>query len=216
MLEKKYCGVLFQDVNPPVMESQVLEFEKAHCVKLPEDYVEFLCRVNGGSPIPSAYREACLDDLEELDLLPESAIPDQIQSDLLRYTIAPSRIDCFLGLNPNTTDSLEALTAGTNYTTRSDASSLLLIAFDKVGTPIYMSLASDKRGWIYDFDEEIEFDAEYSDEPTPLSEMEHLLLAKSFREFIQSLFPARVLFARNFQPTAQHLAAIKQAGYEDP
>lgn len=215
-MEKSFGNILFHDVRPPVTETQIREFERSHSIELPEDYVEFLCKVNGGSPVPSAYREACLEDLEELDLLPESAIPDRIQSDLLRYSATPSRIDCFLGLNPASTNDLEALSSGAKYTTRSDASSLLLIAFDKVGTPIYMSVSNAKKGWIYDFDEDLEFDAEYSDEPTPLSEMDHLLLAKSFREFIHSLFPARVLFAKNFQPTPQHLAAIQLAGYEDP
>lgn len=215
-MEKIFCDVLFHDVNPSVTKSQIREFERSHSIELPEDYVEFLLKVNGDSPVPSAYRKACLEDLNELDLPPESAISNRILSDLLRYSVSPSRIDSFLGLNPNSTYSLDALTPGTKYTTRSDASSLLLIAFDKVGTPIYISLSSETRGWIYDFDEDIEFDTEYSDEPTPLSEMAHLLLAKSFREFLENLFPARVLFAKNFVPTPEHVEAIRQGGFEDP
>jgi len=205
-MDNKYCDVLFHDTNPPITSSDILDFEQSFSISLSEDYLEFLLKVNGGSPVPSAYKEPDLEDF---------VIPDQIQSDLLKYTISPSRIDHFLGLNPSSTGNLEALSIGTKYTTRDDATSLLLIAFDKVGTPIYMSLSNEKKGWIYDYEEDIEFGTDVPDEVTPLSEMDHLLLAKSFHEFIESLFPARVSFAKNFQPTKEHFYAIRLGGYED-
>lgn len=215
-MDKKYCDVLFHDANPPITSSDILDFEQSFSISLPEDYREFLLKVNGGRPEPSAYKEPDLEDFEGEDLPPEIVIPDQIQSDLLKYTISPSRIDHFLGLNPSSTENLEALSIGAEYTTQDNATSLLLIAFDKVGTPIYMSLSNEKKGWIYDYEEDIEFGTDFPDEVIPLSEMDHLLLAKSFHEFIESLFPARVSFAKNFQPTKEHFDAIRLGGYEDP
>ncbi|QDT29397.1 SMI1 / KNR4 family protein [Gimesia panareensis] len=215
-MDKNFCHVLFRDVNPSVSTSDILNYEQSFSISLPKDYFDFLLKINGGSPIPSAYKEPDLEDFEGEELPPGIVIPDQIQSDLLKYTISPSRIDHFLGLNPASTENLEALTIGTKYTTKDDASSLLLIAFDKVGTPIYLSLSDEKKGWIYDFEEDIDFGLYDPGEATPLSELDHLVLAKSFREFVESLFPARVHFAKNFQPTEKHLDAIRQSGTEDP
>jgi hypothetical protein len=53
MVIKKYNNVSFDDCGESVLIDDIRSFQKLHQLMLPDDYVDFLCEVNGGMPIPS-------------------------------------------------------------------------------------------------------------------------------------------------------------------
>ncbi|MDR2761282.1 MAG: SMI1/KNR4 family protein [Planctomycetaceae bacterium] len=50
---KKYNNVSFDECGEPVSIEDIRSFQKSHELILPDDYVDFLCKVNGGIPTPS-------------------------------------------------------------------------------------------------------------------------------------------------------------------
>ncbi|MDR1483701.1 MAG: SMI1/KNR4 family protein [Planctomycetaceae bacterium] len=47
--------LIFYDCGEPVSIDDIRSFQELHKVILPEDYVEFLCKINGGVPVPSLF-----------------------------------------------------------------------------------------------------------------------------------------------------------------
>lgn len=181
---------------------------------VPDEYREFLKRVNGGIPYPSGYRPTFDDEPDAAQTLVANG-PNPILNDIANYAILPSRVACFYGLGRSNREmDLRAVILGRTVTDRNDAGSLLPVAEDSTGTPILMSISIDHFGWIYDYDEDIEFDDAYGPRST-LDELSQLVLAESFTEFLHGLHVARAKFPAGFEITDAHLKALQLGGYED-
>jgi hypothetical protein len=59
---KKYNNISFDDCGEPVSLDDIRSFQEQHRVILPDDYVDFLCVVNGGIPTPSFFSSSFLDE----------------------------------------------------------------------------------------------------------------------------------------------------------
>jgi hypothetical protein len=68
MAVKKFANVSFDNCGEPLSIDEVRSFQKIHKLVLPEDYVDFLCTVDGGSPTPSFFSLNVMNEESEDDL----------------------------------------------------------------------------------------------------------------------------------------------------
>lgn len=184
---------------------------------VPQDYLEFLVDVNGGIPLQTGFFDPLRSGGEDSTDRPFiTYTPSSVLSDVLNYAKIPRRIDCFFGVGRHIKwMDLAFLFCGRRLTAESNASSLLPIAGVKSGGTIYLSVAADFFGRIYQDDEDVEFNTEHG-EATTLGEMEHLFLKESFSGFIDDLFPAFAEFPKGIVVTDEHHRILELGGYVDP
>lgn len=221
----KFLGVEFTDHSPLVTEAAVASLERQIGIPLPDDYKRFLLEVNGGTPDPACYQDADvaeeLDDDSAFEYLAKRRQGDPQLLEVARYAVYPSVIERFVGLEPGTLrNDLQSWVDNSRLSRENDVSSFLLIALDTVGTGVFLSLSDENYGRIYDFrgdwsDYAVDDDDDFI-ELDPLDEMESLILAGSFSEFIQGLRPSVARFRQGFEPTAAHWAILRLQGYLTP
>jgi hypothetical protein len=69
MTIKKYNNVKFDDCGRSISIDEVRSFQKLHKLLLPDDYVNFLCVVNGGTPTPSFFSLNVINEESENELI---------------------------------------------------------------------------------------------------------------------------------------------------
>lgn len=211
-MQEVFCSVRFHRSGPPLGEATIAQFEGRLPGPLPEDYFRFLCNVNGGEPQPCGLP------------LPEKPTPIKVRpyqrparifnlllADIARNAEFPRRIEKFHPLS-DPHDGLEYVNVDTIASTEPDASSLMRIASDTEQRGIYLSLADEAFGSVYDADTEVAF-GQKDDPPTKLEEMEDRRLANSFTDLLKQLTPPVVRFRKGFHATSAHWRLVCQQGF---
>ena len=216
----RYQGVLFRGYKPAATLAAIQSVEKTIGLPFPEDYREFLQRVNGGKPKPGGYKHPRWEqDLNwpeppQVDGVGMFPRPNEQQLIALRAiaevhanTKTPPHIDRFYHVGRGS-ESLQATLVGQQpISEKADVSSLVAVAFSSLACPIYMSLSKSDYGAIFQFDEEFDFDP--GPETTRLQDIQDLRIASSFNDLLLKLFDPKPILKPGFTPTSLQLKLLR-------
>ena len=222
MAERKvvFNGVEFIGCKPPPNQSEIDAMVLAHRLTLPDDYLRFLLRVNGGRTRANSFHfPRWTNDVAWAEPLPVETQwmipkPNGEQLKLLKalaeikaYTKHPPKVKTF-GYLGRGDHSLKTLLAGRLLSRTPDPSSLFPIAINDGNCPIWMSLSEKYFGVVFQFDKELDECKIGADLPT-LDEFMDLKIADSFSEFVRGLFKGQTVMKPGFTPNKYHLDVIK-------
>ncbi|HBJ34415.1 MAG TPA: hypothetical protein DDZ51_06550 [Planctomycetaceae bacterium] len=223
MGDKRIGHVLFTGNDPPVSASELNELEEQYGIRLPVDYKDFIVSINGGSPRPSGFcmldespgqlgagTASLVEVLEnELDASDSTSRRQELKEDInfLKNSYIPQRVDRLYGfysIPPSLHWRFELMVGSPGeWTLR-----LLPIGEDSDGTPILMSLNENDFGSIYCM-------AIDGSEPSESSGLKQFRVGRSFSDFIQRLFPARILYAAGMTPPPRHRLIFRIDEYDE-
>ena len=223
MAERKvnYNGVELRGCKKTPTQSEIDAFVRDNQLILPEDYLRFLSRVNGGRTRAKSY---VYPRWTNNDLWPEP-IPVETRwmipkptSEQLRLLQALSEVKAFARQPPRVREfcylgrgdfSLTSLLAGRKLSRAPDSTSLLPIAFSDENRPIWMSLAEQHFGVIFHYDEELN-NRSVEGQPPSLDDYIDLKIADSFAAFVRGLFKGEIMLKPGFEPNAHHLRVLNK------
>lgn len=201
VMNKEYFGVQFSNTGPEVELDQIRSIESQVGSPLPDSYRDFLMTVNGGSPRPSAFilpidetigKEYILQLKDELSVLHHYKDRNE-RSELierLRFeenVSIPRRVSELFSIGTEKYDSLERVALNVEHHRLLRPFRTIVIGMDSDDLAICICVEETLYGSVV-----------MLSPPEPLEEgLEHKdltegMIAPSFEEFIQGLFPARI------------------------
>ncbi len=223
MAERKvvFNGVEFIGCKPPPDQSAIDAIVHEYHLTLPEDYLRFLLRVNGGRTRANSFQFPRWTNVTEWPepqpvetqwMIPK---PKREQLKLLQalaeinaYSKHPPKVKtfCYIGRGDH---SLKTALAGRVLSRVADRTSLFPIAFNGDNCPIWMSLSEKYFGNVFQYDEKLT-DTEFNESTQALDAFMDLKIADSFSEFVRVLFKGKVVLKPGFTPNQHHLDVIKK------
>jgi hypothetical protein len=219
MVDVSYSGLSFRSPGPIVTVGRLKEIETKHKVAFPEDFVDFLLHVNGGVPRPSGFRflderppspgQGNDDTVRWLcDQLRRCTVPEECEHfqreiEFLRNSYVPKRVSMLFQLegHDNSIDwylsQWTLVGSGKRFwfvPVGMDSSNCLLMLC--VTPPVAGAVYAGVQGLAVLGDENVLDD----DTATDIQGNE---IGWSFSDFLQRLFPARVLHSAGYLPPAQ-------------
>jgi len=222
MAERKvvFNGVEFIGCKPPPDQSEIDAMVQTYGLTLPDDYLRFLLRVNGGRTRANSFQfprwTSVTEWPEPQPVETEWMIPkptgEQLKllkalAEIKAYTKHPPKVKAFSYIGRGD-HSLKTLLAGRLLSRKPDPSSLFPIAFNDGNSPIGMSLSEQYFGNLFQFSEEMDESQSDLDLKT-LDKFLDLKIADSFSEFVRGLFKGKTVLKPGFTPNKYHLDVLK-------
>ena len=222
MAERKvvFNGVEFIGCKPPPTQSEIDAMVLTHQLTLPDDYLRFLFRVNGGRTRANSFQfPRWTNDIEWAEPLPVETqwmIPkptgEQLKllkalAEIKAYTKLPPKVKafCYLGRGDH---SIKNMLVGRLLSRTPDSSSLFPIAINDGNCPIWMSLSEKYFGVVFQFDADLD-KCKMGDNLPKLDEFLDLKIADSFSEFVRGLVKGQMVMKPGFTLNKYHLDVIK-------
>ena len=186
MSRRSFQNIGFRDCGSKTAFEKIAEFEAKIDTKLPEDFRKFLCEINGGVPEKQGFR--CAGDSPQKEKADHWVGGRRSNNDVfIRKKFSPRMIDRFWSFNALQGDCV-LRKSGKIKSDQGDTRSLVSFGGTKLfreewipGGNIALSVHKNHFGFVYCVEPE-RFDKQQT-----LAELNNLLIAKNFSDFLASL-----------------------------